>query len=120
MSLRHEPVEVGSLAEAKRALDRGEVAQFAILILGVALDCDDLEESVALCVAGARLHDPVVRGNSVLALGHLARRFGTLDRQLTEHLVAEALTDPSQHVRGQAESAADDIEQFAGWRPRKH
>jgi hypothetical protein len=51
----------------------------------------------------------------VLGFGHLARRFGKLNRDQVEPLVRVALRDANGFVRSQASSAADDLQHFMGW-----
>jgi hypothetical protein len=46
-------------------------------------------------------------------LGHLARRFETLNRPESIEAVRSGLTDAHEYVRGQADAAADDVEWFA-------
>lgn len=67
------------------------------------------------CLRLADHADPQVRGNAVLGLGHLARRFS--DLALDDRLAAtldRALDDADEYVRGQALSAHEDIEQYHG------
>ena len=54
-----------------------------------------------------------VRGNA--SLGHLARIHRRLDRLAVLPIIEAALLDPHEYVRGQANAAADDIEQSLGW-----
>ena len=61
--------------------------------------------------------DEQVRGNAVLGFGHLARRFGKLDKKTALPLIESALVDSSDYVRGQAWAAAEDVGHFLGWKP---
>ena len=60
------------------------------------------------------LADETVRGNAVLALGHIARIHGALDRAKADAILRRAKGDDSAYVRGQAEAAGDDIAHFLG------
>jgi hypothetical protein len=75
----------------------------------------DARWSELICVRLASHADPVVRGNAVLGLGHLARTAGTLDRATCTAVVSAALLDSVPYVRGQAHAAADDLRHFLGW-----
>ena len=85
------------------------------LVLEVALEAEDREWAQSICVQLARHRSAQVRGNAVLAFGHLARRFGRLDPGRVRRLVDIALHDPSEYVRSQADSAADDLRTFLDW-----
>lgn len=54
-----------------------------------------------------------VKGIAILGFGHLARRFGTIDKELVLPIVYAGLQDESAFVRGHANSALDDIQMFA-------
>ena len=85
------------------------------LVLEVALEAEDREWAQSICVQLARHRSAQVRGNAILAFGHLARRFGRLDPGRVRRLVDIALHDPSDYVRRQADSAADDLRTFLEW-----
>jgi hypothetical protein len=57
-----------------------------------------------------------VRGNALAGFGHLARRFGMLDRRRVQRLIEIGLHAHHEYVRAQAESAADDVETFLSWK----
>ena len=97
------------------ALERDEPADLLYVPVSVSLYAEDREWAEAVCVRLAHHPHFNVRGNAMLGLGHLARRFGVLDRTLVAPLVLAALDDPHAYVRGQADNALDDIRQFIGW-----
>lgn len=67
------------------------------------------------------VHDNAnVRGNAILAFGHLARTTGIIWKPKdVRALVAAGLVDPDPYVRGQAEAAASDLRRFLKWSIRK-
>src|SRR4051812_39906816 len=91
--------------------------QLAHVVVGVALH-GDVERAATLCCTLASHPHSGVRGNALLGLGHLARlhRGTGLARNVVERLVRTGLTDSEPYVRAQADNAADDLEQFLGWR----
>jgi hypothetical protein len=99
----------------EEAILRDDPLELEGLVLDVALEGGEREWAEACCAQLARHRSALVRGNAVLGLGHLARRFGQLDPRRTRRLVAIALCDRSDYVRGQAESAARDLETFLRW-----
>lgn len=109
---------LGSPADAREALEQFDLEAASELIIGMALHSPQEYEAEQLCIEAAASPHPIVRGNAILGFGHLARRFGRLNRSLVEPLVVAALKDTDMYVRGHAHSAADDIEQFLGWAAR--
>lgn len=53
-----------------------------------------------------------VRGNAVLGFGHIARTCRALNLAVAAPIIAHALNDPDDFVRGQAECAAEDIQTY--------
>jgi hypothetical protein len=101
-------------AEAKRALAQDD-PDLDRIVLAVALHDPEVEWAEHFCLAVAANKDPGVRGNAILGFGHLARRFGRVPASALP-LVVAALKDSNEHVRGQAHSAAHDIEHFTAAR----
>lgn len=59
------------------------------------------------------------RGNALLGFGHLAQRFRAIpSTALVAAAINAGLADTDAFVRGQADAAADDYEQFIGPLPR--
>ena len=103
-------------AVAERALAQADPELYRIVI-ALALHDPDPDWAEQYCLTLALNADPTVRGNAILGFGHLARRFKRVPASAVP-LVAAALRDVDEHVRGQAESAADDIEFFTQARVR--
>lgn len=102
--------------ELERVIEEDDPEELLALLIELALSCDDREFAQACCLRLARHGNVDVRGNAVLAVGHLARRFGELDRAQVEPAIRAALGDANAHVRDQAEQAADDLREHLGWR----
>jgi len=100
-------------------LNRRDVLGLRQGVPSVGLHAQELAKAQQWCLMLARYPDDQVRGNAVLALGHLARRFGQLGDSCRP-VVEAALADESGYVRGQAEAAADDIAHFLGWKIKGH
>ncbi|MGE3466902.1 MAG: HEAT repeat domain-containing protein [Pyrinomonadaceae bacterium] len=56
--------------------------------------------------------EPVVRGNALLSLAHIARVHGTLDRQRAIDVLRAAKNDRDEFVRGQANDALEDVQHY--------
>ncbi|MGH0028274.1 MAG: hypothetical protein ACQGVC_00660 [Myxococcota bacterium] len=104
-------------ARVEDAIERDDPVELmdVALEIGTEDESQPREWAQSCCVQLARHRNAQVRGNAVLAFGHLARRFGRLDPQRVRRLVEIALHDPSDYVRGQAVSAADDLRTFLAW-----
>jgi len=100
-------------AELDAALDRDDAAALCEMVIAVTLLGDDGELAMNL-VRRLIIHEnDAVRANAVLGVAHIARRFGWVAPDLLPN-VREAAADPSFHVRGQAETASDDLKWFLG------
>jgi hypothetical protein len=97
------------------AIERGDPAELADLILEVGLEAEPCEWAQSCCIQLVRHHSAQVRASAVCAIGHLARRFGHLDPGRVRRQVQIALYDPSALVRERAADAADDLFTFLGW-----
>ena len=101
--------------QVEDALERDDPMEPMDLVVDIGLEADSREWAQSCCVQLARHRNANVRGNAVLAFAHLARRFGRLDPGRVRRLVEIALHDPSDYVREQAASAADDLFTFLSW-----
>jgi len=104
-----------SVDVAAALLETGTEDQASRAILAAALHSSDQDALLALLLRAAKSRSALTRGNAILGLGHLARRFSSLDRILVAPTLREALSDPDQYVRGHATSAVEDARTFAGW-----
>jgi hypothetical protein len=102
--------------DLERVIDEDDPEELLALLIELALSGEDRAFAEQCCVRLAGHRHVDVRGNAVLGLGHLARRFGALDRERVVPVVEAALRDAKSHVREQAEAAADDLEEHLGWR----
>ena len=114
-AMQYEEVGLATAREVREALSRCEMEKASLLIIGMALHSQAADSAAQVCLEAASSPHPIVRGNAILGFGHLARRFGSLERSSVEPLLVSAMSDPEAYVRSQATSAADDIQQFLGW-----
>ena len=84
------------------------------IVVGMnAADCDR-EWAEHICITLASHPHFNVRGNAILGFGHIARVCRALDIERVVPIVASALSDSHDFVRGQACNAADDLLAFLG------
>lgn len=104
------PDEIGEQLE----LLQNEPDELKRFIVGIALYHPDGARVELACRSYVGHDDEEVRGNAILAFGHLARRFRVLSPDI-KPLIESALLDDSAHVKGQAWAAASDVRFFLGW-----
>ncbi len=97
------------------AMERNDPAELQMVSVTLAIACEDRVIAQAICTLLAGHADNKVRGNAIMSLGHLARRFRQLDEERIKPLIESALRDADGYVRIHAKSAADEIHQFLGW-----
>jgi hypothetical protein len=114
--MRYEAIAEPGGEDVEDLLSRGDLAKLRLFALSMSLHSENAELAEGICLRLAAHADANTRGNSVLALGHIARIHGKLTESAAKPVVEAALRDPHEWVRGQATSAADDIEQFLAWK----
>lgn len=82
-------------------------------LVSLALYVDDPEFIQDTMIQYSQHPHDNVRGIAILGFGHLARRFGMIDKELVLLIVDTGLQDESEIVRGHADSALADIQMFA-------
>jgi hypothetical protein len=118
-TMKYENIPELSRAEVEEAL-RNNSEDLSLAVLSAVLFSDDCEWVESVCIRAASHGEPKVKGNAILGFGHLARRSGDfVQPQVATGIIQTALSDSSEYVRGQAESAADDVEAFTAYRIRR-
>jgi hypothetical protein len=110
-----EPIPKLSHDEAESALLRNAPKELARVVLAVGMHAESLPWAEDFCASLCVHADEEVRGNALLALGHLARRFGGLTEHKVKPMVLRALKDKSAFVRAQVIIALEDMEFFQRW-----
>jgi hypothetical protein len=95
--------------EAILAVGNPEHLLYVPIVIGMnAPNCDRAWAEDICCRLANHPHFNV-RGNAVLGLGHIARTCRELNLAVAAPIISQALTDPHDFVRGQAECAAEDL-----------
>ena len=113
--MKYETIDPMSENEAEAVIARNDAAELLYIPVAVGLHAERLDWAQDVCIRLASHPHYNVRGNAILGFGHLARRFGMLDRVRVEPLIRYALRDPDDYVRGHAVATADDVNHFLGW-----
>lgn len=116
MKLRYKKIEELSQAEIEAAILRDNPNELLYAVLSAALYFEDSAWAEDVCVRLATHKHYNVRGNAILGFGHIARIHKKLDEAKVKPLIESALEDESEYVRGQAESAKDDVKFSLRWR----
>ena len=100
--------------DVEDALRRNADDELALVPLTIALAATDPVYPQQVCLMLAADPRAMVRGNALASLGHLARRFRSLDELPVKRVIEAGLLDNDEYVRLSAKSAADEMHQFLG------
>lgn len=100
--------------DVEAVIARGLPDEILYVPIVITMDPPDLDWSEAICLALARHPHFNVRGNAVLGFGHLARTCRRLNVAAVVPVIAAALRDEHEYVRGHAEDAAGDLMHYLG------
>ena len=106
--------------DVNAAILRNDPAELELVSITVALSDLDNYFAQSICIGLTAHGDGNVRGNALVSLGYLARRYRMLDEQSIKPLIESALVDLNDYVRSCAQSAADEIHQFLHWGIKGH
>ena len=101
--------------DVEAAIIRNDPAELQLVPVTVALISSDPSFAQEVCIKLAAHENNKVRGNAIMSLGHIARRFRRLNEHEVKPIIEAALQDGDDYVRMLAKSAADEIHQFLGW-----
>ena len=102
-------------ADVQAVLDRGDPHELLYVPIVISLDPPDCDWAERICTRLAAYPDATVRGNALVAFGHLARTCGRLNEAVVRPLIEAGLSDTDPTIWAHASDAADEIEQFLGW-----
>lgn len=109
-----------TVKDVNAALLREDPAELELVSITMALSDLDVNFTQSVCIRLSSSHYSKVRGNALVSLGHLARRYHMLDEQSVKPIIESALLAADEYVRANAKSAADEIHQFLHWNIRGH
>ncbi len=69
-----------------------------------------------LCIKLSRHEDVNVRGNVILRFGHIARVRESLNLDIIEPIVKDALSNENEFIPTQPVTAKDDLENYLYWK----
>ena len=111
--MKYEATDALSRDAAEALAVAGDVPGLSTALIALSLADPDLAWTTAFLLRFTTHASPNVRGNALLGFGHLARRFRSLPGPaLVRAAIAAGLADADAFVRGQAESASDDLASF--------
>ena len=112
---RFQDLERFTASDIDAAIERNDPNELQMVSVTMALACPDRTAAQDVCLRLSSHTHNKVRGNAIMSLGHLGRRFRALDEQAVKPVIESALCDADDYVRTRAKSAADEIHQFLGW-----
>ncbi len=120
MGIKFQDLESFDIKDVDAAISRNDADELQLVPVTVAISFSDRSYAEEVCLRLSLHSDSKVRGNAVMSLGHLARRFRKLDEETVKPVIESALRDPDEYVRVHAKSAADEIHQFLCWNIAGH
>jgi len=117
---KFQDLDTFTVHDVEEALQRNADDEISFVPLTIALGANDPAYAQQVCLKLAADLRPLVRGNALASLGHLARRFRSLDELPVRRVIEAGLIDTDEYVRISAKSAADEIHQFLGWTFQNH
>jgi len=115
MTVRFQDLERFTSDDVHAAITRNDPDELQFVSITVALSVSDSALAQEVCLRLSKHEHHKVRGNAVMSLGHLARRFRELDEDKVRPILESALHDQDEYVKMLAKSAADEIQQFLHW-----
>jgi hypothetical protein len=113
--MRFQDLEQFTNDDVEAAIIRNDPEELQFVPVTIALTSSDPSYAQEVCMKLAVHGDNKVRGNAIISLGHIARRFRRLSEHEVKPIIESALMDADETVRVLAKSAADEIHQFLGW-----
>ncbi len=111
--MKYEATDALSHDAAEALAAAGGVPALSKALIALSLADPDLAWTTAFLLRFTTHASPNIRGNALLGFGHLARRFRSLPgAALVRAAIAAGLADGDAFVRGQADSASDDMASF--------
>jgi hypothetical protein len=115
MTMKFQDLKQFTNDDAEAAIGRNDPGELPFVPVTIALASSDHAFAQEVCLRLAVHANSRVRGNAIMSLGHLARRFRLLNEPAVRPIIESALVDSDESVRMLAKSAADEIHQFLGW-----
>ena len=78
---------------AVQIMQSGSNEEKAELAMALGFDCPDYGFAQMMCVQLLQVEDEIVRGNAVIGLSHIARRFGKLDKRVVKPYLLRELRE---------------------------
>jgi hypothetical protein len=103
-------------ADVEAVMARGipDELLYVPIVVGMNAGGCDREWVERICLTLASHPDFNVRGNAILGFGHIARTCHVLNTEVIVPVIADALNDPDEYVRGHADDAAWDLHVYLG------
>ena len=95
-------------------LKNGSDEEKADLAIALGFDCPDYGFAQSMCIQLLQIENECIRGNAVIGLAHIARRFRKLDKRVVKPYLLRELRKNEQ-CRDLIAEAISDINIYLGW-----
>lgn len=99
---------------AVQIVQNGSNEEKADLAIGLGFDCPDYGFAQSMCIQLLQMDDEIIRGNAVIGLAHIARRFRKLDKRVVKPYLLRELRE-NVRCRDLTVNAINDINLYLGW-----
>jgi hypothetical protein len=120
MTVRFQDLASFTIDDVNAAIARNDPEELQFVSITIALSSSEAALAQEVCLKLSTHEHHKVRGNALMSLGHLARRFRALDEDKVRPILELALHDHDEYVKMLAKSAADEIQQFLHWQIAGH
>jgi hypothetical protein len=120
MTIRFQDLASFTIDDVDAAIMRNDPEELQFVSITIALSSSEAALAQEVCLKLSTHEHHKVRGNALMSLGHLARRFRALDEDKVRPILELALHDHDEYVKMLAKSAADEIQQFLHWQIAGH
>jgi hypothetical protein len=104
-----------TIEDMEEAIERNNPDELLYVPVWVSMEPPDCKWAEKICIFLSDHPHFNVRGNAILGFGHLARTCGALEEKIVKPIIEKATKDENEYVRGQAECAVMDTEDYLDW-----
>lgn len=101
-------------ASALAILKNGTDNEKAELAIALGFDCPDYGFAQSMCIQLLQMENEIIRGNAIIALAHIARRFRKLDKRVVKPYLLKELKENMQY-KDLIEEAICEINMYLDW-----
>lgn len=99
---------------AMQIVKNGSNEEKSELAIALGFDCMDYGFAQSMCIELLKMEDEIIRGNAVIGLAHIARRFKKLDKRIVKPYLLRELRE-NVGCRDLIVESINDINMYLDW-----